>query len=71
LPHGTLRLAIVADWPGLKPTDLFEGRDLKATIDVRALYGAIVSASLGIDPDIVQKNVLEYPKDDRFSAYVG
>ena len=69
---GRLRKAgILADWPGLKPANLFEGRDLKATIDVRSLYGAIVTASLGIDPDLVQKNVIESPKDDRFSAYLA
>ena len=36
----------------------------------RPLYGAILSASLGIDPEPVQRSVLEYPKDDRFSAYL-
>ena len=56
---------------GLVPPTSIEGRDLKATIDARALYGAILTASLGIDPDLVQKSVLKYPKDDRFSAYLA
>lgn len=69
---GRLRKSgIVADWPGLKPANLYEGRDLKATIDSRSLYAAIVSTSLGIDPGLVQKSVLEYPKDDRFSSYLA
>jgi uncharacterized protein (DUF1501 family) len=49
----------VIDWPGLKPANLFEGRDLKATLDARALYGSIVSATLGIDPDVVRRDVIE------------
>src|SRR5581483_878719 len=27
---------VIADWPGLKPADLYEGRDLKPTTDLRA-----------------------------------
>ncbi len=27
----------IADWPGLKPADLLEDRDLKATIDIRGI----------------------------------
>ncbi|MEJ0013608.1 MAG: DUF1501 domain-containing protein [Bauldia sp.] len=61
---------IVTDWPGLKPADLFEGRDLKATIDVRSLYASIVTAQLGIDPEIVRRDVIDNPKDDRFEAYL-
>ncbi|HVY21514.1 MAG TPA: DUF1501 domain-containing protein [Bauldia sp.] len=61
---------IVTDWPGLKAADLFEGRDLKMTIDVRSLYARIVTASLGIDPEIVQRDIIESPKDDRFDAYI-
>ena len=28
---------VIADWPGLKPADLFENRDLKPNIDVRGV----------------------------------
>lgn len=30
--------AVFADWPGLKPSQLHEGRDLRPTGDIRALY---------------------------------
>jgi uncharacterized protein (DUF1501 family) len=67
---GALKKAgIVADWPGLKPANLYEGRDLKATIDARSLYAAIVTSTFGIDPQIVQKEILDHPKDDRFAPY--
>ena len=60
---------IVADWPGLKSANLFEGRDLKATLDARALYGSIVSATLGIDPEIVRRDVIEFEKTSAFDGY--
>ena len=37
--------AAYADWPGLSDSALFEGRDLKPTLDVRAvLKGAVAGA---------------------------
>ena len=62
---------IVADWPGLRPDDLFEGRDLNATIDSRALYGALISASLGIEPERVRKDVIEYRSTTIFDDYLA
>ncbi len=68
---GALRKSgVVTDWPGLKAADLFEGRDLKATIDMRSLYSAVLTATLGIDPDVVRRDVLNAPRDDRFEAYL-
>jgi uncharacterized protein (DUF1501 family) len=33
---------VIADWPGLKPADLYQNRDLKPTTDLRAvLKGAL------------------------------
>jgi uncharacterized protein (DUF1501 family) len=61
---------IVADWPGLKKKDLFEGRDLLATIDTRALYGALISNVLQIDPDEVRRSVIDHTPTDAFSAYL-
>jgi uncharacterized protein (DUF1501 family) len=62
---------IVADWPGLEKKSLFEGRDLKATIDARSLYGAVVSTALGIDPERVRKDVIEYEKSSLFDEFLG
>src|SRR5262245_44730272 len=62
---------IVADWPGLAKKSLFEGRDLKATIDARSLYGAVVSTALGIDPERVRKEVMDYEKSTQFDEYLG
>ena len=40
---------VIGDWPGLKTNKLFEGRDLDATIDARAVYSSIIARVLGTD----------------------
>jgi len=68
---GRLKKAgIVADWPGLKTKNLFEGRDLLATIDARSLYGAIMSNVLNIDPEQVRRDVIEHTPTSLFDAYL-
>ncbi len=55
--HGTATVAllaggalkgsrVVADWPGLKAADLYEGRDLKATTDLRAVLKGVLKDHL-------------------------
>lgn len=39
---------IVADWPGLAETALHEGRDLKPTLDVRALLKGVLRDHVGL-----------------------
>lgn len=41
---------VIADWPGLKPGDLFAGRDLKPTADLRSVMKAALVEHLGVDP---------------------
>ncbi|CAE6815409.1 hypothetical protein R75483_05994 [Paraburkholderia domus] len=41
---------VLADWPGLKPGDLYEARDLKPTMSLDALIAGVASESLGLDP---------------------
>ena len=40
---------VMADWPGLKPSTLYAGRDLKPTADLRSLTKAALRDHLGID----------------------
>jgi len=42
--------SVVADWPGLAANALFEGRDLKPTLDTRALLKSVVAASFDLTP---------------------
>ena len=37
---------IISDWPGLNKKHLFEGRDLDATVDARAVYASVVARVL-------------------------
>ena len=40
---------VVADWPGVKPTDLYEGRDLKPTTDLRAVLKGVLKDHLRVE----------------------
>jgi uncharacterized protein (DUF1501 family) len=61
---------VIADWPGLKPNNLFEGRDLQATTDIRSLYATAITATLHLDPDLVSAQVIKAPKTTVFDAYL-
>jgi uncharacterized protein (DUF1501 family) len=41
---------VVADWPGLSASNLFEGRDLKPTLSLDTLIGAALAQHYGLDP---------------------
>jgi uncharacterized protein (DUF1501 family) len=58
--HGTATVAllaggalkggrVVADWPGLKPARLYDGRDLKPTTDLRAVLKGLLKDHLRVD----------------------
>ena len=66
--HGTATVAVlaggalkggrvIADWPGLKPGDLHEGRDLKPTIDLRAVLKGVLKDHLRVDERALAANV--------------
>lgn len=48
---------IVADWPGLKPEQLFEKRDLKPTTDLRAVAKGVVSDLFGLSGPVLAEKV--------------
>jgi uncharacterized protein (DUF1501 family) len=48
---------VIADWPGLKPADLLEDRDLKATIDIRGVLKGILRDHLRADERALATNV--------------
>src|SRR6266436_5934830 len=39
---------VISDWPGLKPAQLYEGRDLAPTNDLRAVFKGVLHDHLGI-----------------------
>ncbi len=48
---------VLADWPGLGKADLYEGRDLKPTMDLRAVFKGVLMAHLGVDAAYVEDTV--------------
>ena len=66
--HGTATVAlivggalkggrVVADWPGLKPVKLHEGRDLKPTTDLRAVLKGLLKDHLRVDDTVLASKV--------------
>jgi uncharacterized protein (DUF1501 family) len=48
---------VIATWPGLGPSQLFEGRDLAPTTDLRAVMKALLVEHLRLPPDGVERVV--------------
>jgi uncharacterized protein (DUF1501 family) len=48
---------VVADWPGLKPANLHEGRDLKPTIDLRTVLKGLLKDHLRLDDTVLASKV--------------
>ena len=66
--HGTATAAILlggavnggrvlADWPGLRKSDLYEGRDLMPTMDARSLFKGILAEHLEIPDSLLERSV--------------
>lgn len=66
--HGTGGMALLCggavrggriggDWPGLGPSQLNEGRDLRATTDLRALFKSVLVEHLGVAESAVERSV--------------
>jgi uncharacterized protein (DUF1501 family) len=66
--HGTGTVAFLAggalqggrtitDWPGLKPAQLFEGRDLKPTTDLRAVLKGLLRDHLRVEESVLASTV--------------
>jgi uncharacterized protein (DUF1501 family) len=45
------------DWPGLKRKEMYDGRDLNATIDARSVYASAMSTVFDLDFKRIQKDV--------------
>jgi uncharacterized protein (DUF1501 family) len=51
------RSQVFTDWPGLKKSSLFEGRDLNSTIDARSIYASAMSSVFDTDFEKIKKDV--------------
>jgi uncharacterized protein (DUF1501 family) len=48
---------VVADWPGLGSAQLYEGRDLKPTTDLRSIFKGVAMDHLGVPENVLSSNV--------------
>jgi uncharacterized protein (DUF1501 family) len=48
---------VISDWPGLKPANLYQGRDLAPTIDLRAALKGVLHDHLGLAERVLAENV--------------
>jgi uncharacterized protein (DUF1501 family) len=48
---------VIADWPGLRGSDLHEGRDLKPTVDLRSALKGLLHDHLGLGARILADSV--------------
>jgi uncharacterized protein (DUF1501 family) len=60
---------VIADWPGLKPADLYEDRDLKATTDLRAVLKGLLKDHLRADERALAASV--FPGSEAVKPVVG
>jgi uncharacterized protein (DUF1501 family) len=64
---------VVADWPGLAGSALYEGRDLRPTLDVRSIMKSVLAAHLaagesGIEEHVFPNSRSARPLDGLFRA---
>ena len=48
---------VIADWPGLKPAQLYEGRDLRPTTDLRAVLKGVLAGQFGLSQAVLGQSV--------------
>jgi uncharacterized protein (DUF1501 family) len=60
---------VIADWPGLRPNQLRDGRDLAATTDARAVLKGITVDLLGASPAVLGRDV--FPGSETVSPVRG
>ena len=60
---------IVGDWPTLKASALFEGRDLAPTLDIRALFKGVLADQMGLDRRVLDNEV--FPDSAGIAALKG
>jgi uncharacterized protein (DUF1501 family) len=48
---------VIADWPGLRDEQLYEGRDLKPTTDLRAVLKGLLAEQFGLSATVLAEKV--------------
>jgi uncharacterized protein (DUF1501 family) len=48
---------VIADWPGLSPRSLYQGRDLAPTLDVRSVLKGVLAEQLAVSAHVLEQEV--------------
>ncbi|MGY3235896.1 uncharacterized protein (DUF1501 family) [Bradyrhizobium sp. USDA 4448] len=48
---------VISDWPGLKPGNLHEARDLKPTTDLRSVIKGVLQSQFGLSDQVLAQTV--------------
>jgi uncharacterized protein (DUF1501 family) len=56
---------VVADWPGLASSALYEGRDLRPTLDVRSIMKSVLASHLGAAESGIEERVFPNSRSAR------
>lgn len=56
---------IAGDWPGLSAGDLHEGRDLRTTTDMRAMFKGVLRTHLGVSESAMESSIFPGSRDVR------
>ena len=69
---GALRGGVYGDWPGLRPQDLVDGRDLRPTLDLRSIFKGVLADHCGIAQQLLDNRI--FPESGRtapvFSGFI-
>jgi uncharacterized protein (DUF1501 family) len=60
---------VIADWPGLKPSKLYQGRDLAPTTDLRAVMKGVLQDQFGLADRVLAETV--FPDSVQVKAMKG
>ncbi len=60
---------VIADWPGLSPRSLYQGRDLAPTLDLRSVLKGVLAEQLGVPPRRLEREV--FPDSSRAGPLRG
>lgn len=56
---------VIADWPGLRQSDLHENRDLMPTTDIRGIFKGVLAEHLLLSPSFIDSRVFPNSGDAR------
>lgn len=57
---------VIADWPGLSQSNLYEGRDLKPTLNLNTLFASVIGARFNLDSEKVANTLFTDTQHSRF-----